>query len=116
MVGKNAMIILDALLQLGGADDTEIDGTDEVGSPAICTDEMICSCQNIRGMHELDYSFLMRACAQFDHGEYDSQKEALDRTESEWWLKSITVEFNNFICRGGWQFIPLKHATGSGRN
>ena len=58
---------------------------------------MIHSCQNIGGMYELSEIFLMRTCMQSDPGEPNSWEEALDRTECEWWLKSTTDEFNNFI-------------------
>ncbi len=30
-------------------------------------------------------------------------------------MKSITAEFNNFIRRGGWEFVPIKRVTESGR-
>ena len=44
---------------------------------------MICSCQNICGMHELVDVFLAYARVQLDPAEHNSWKEALDGTESE---------------------------------
>ena len=98
--------------------DPEVGGTDDVEVSTIWTDDMIYSCQNIGGIDgicELVDMFLMHTCIQSDPGEPNSWKEALDGTEREWWLKSITAEFNNFIRRGGWEFVPLKRVTESGR-
>ena len=39
----------------------------------------------------------------------------MDGPEREWWIKSLTAEFNNFISRGAWEFVPLQQATESGR-
>ena len=52
---------------------------------------------------------------QSDPCETNSWEEAMDGTKCEWWLESKTTEFNNFIHRGGWEFIPFKRVTESGR-
>ena len=44
--------------------------------------------------------FLFHTCIQSNPGEHKSWKEALNSPKREWWLKSITAEFNNFLSRG----------------
>ena len=52
----------------------------------------------------LDF-FLFHTCIQSDPGEPKSWKEALEGPEREWWVKSMTSEFNNFLSRGAWEFV-----------
>ena len=66
--------------------------------PTIWTHDIIYSCQNIGGTHKWVGMFLVRA--QSHLGELNSYKESLDVIELKWWLNSITVEINNFTCRG----------------
>ena len=63
----------------------------------VWTEEHVQATKNIDGMEELLDLFLMHSCIQSDPGEPTSWKEALDGPEREWWTKSITAEFNNFI-------------------
>ena len=59
------------------------------------------------GMDELFEFYVMHACIQSDPGEPTDWKVALNGREREWWLKSITAEFNNFLKRDAWKFVPL---------
>ena len=58
----------------------------------------------------------MHACIQYDPGEPTKWKDALYGPEREWWLKVTRAEFNNFLNRGGWKFVPLDVVRKSGRN
>ena len=102
--------------------DSEVGGTSTTGGTnhdmevsVVWTEEHVQATKNIDGMEELLDLFLMHSCIQSDPGEPTSWKEALDGPEREWWTKSITAEFNNFISRGAWEFVPLSQAIDSGR-
>ena len=95
---------------------SETGGTNEdVQISVVWTEDFVQATKNIDGMDELLDLFLMHSCIQSDPGEPTSWKEALDGPEREWWIKSITAEFNNFISRGAWEFVPLQEAIDSGR-
>ena len=49
--------------------------------------------------------FLFHTCIQSDPGEPKSWKDALHGPEREWWIKSMTAEFNNFLSHGAWEFV-----------
>ena len=74
---------------------------------AIWTEDVIYSCQNIGGTHELVEIFLMHGCMQSDLGEPKSWEEALDGTKCEWSLKLITDKVKKNIRRGGWELFHL---------
>jgi len=84
-----------------------VETSDDAEISVIWTDEMVQATKNIGGMNELVEMFLMHTCIQSDPGEPTNWKDALNGPEREWWLKSVTSEFNNFISRGGWKFVPL---------
>ena len=42
-------------------------------------------------------------------------KEAISSPEREYWLKLITSEFNNFLSRGAWEFVPVADIKAKGR-
>ena len=42
-------------------------------------------------------------------------KPAVEGPEREWWIKSITSEFNNFLSRGAWKFLPRQMVYDSNR-
>ena len=59
--------------------------------------------------------FLYHACIQNDPGTPESWKAAIESPEREYWIKSMTAEFNNFLSRGAWKFVPLKDVKNKGR-
>ena len=67
------------------------------------------------GIDEIMEFYIMHACIQSDPGEPTSWKDALSGPEREWWIKAIRAEFNNFLARGGWKFVPLDVVRKSGR-
>ena len=81
--------------------------SDKAEISVIWTDKMVQATKDIGGMSELVEMFSMHTCIQSDPGEATNWKDALNGPKREWWLKSVTLEFNNFISRGGWKFVPL---------
>lgn len=63
-------------------------------------------------MHE---QYVLHACIQSDPGEPTNWKVAFAGDEREWWIKSATSEFNNFISRKAWKFVPRKEVKEKGR-
>ena len=59
--------------------------------------------------------FLHHTCIQNDPGTPESWKSAIESPEREYWIKSMTAEFNNFLSRGAWKFVPLKDVINKGR-
>ena len=84
----------------------------------ILTDDTLFSFASVGGMvHDTidnfddDEDFLVElhiyyAYIQSDPGEPTRWKDALSGPEQDWWLKSTTAEFNNFLSRKAWAFIP----------
>ena len=59
--------------------------------------------------------FLAQLCIQLDLGEPKDWKEALIRSEREWCIKHVTVEFDNVMSRNSYEFVSLKQVINSGR-
>ena len=91
------------------------DATTDVEVSVVWTDELVTTCENIGGIDDLIEYFVMHACIQSDPGEPTRWKEALEGPEREWWMRAITSEFNNFLKRGAWKFVPIDDAKNSGR-
>ena len=60
-------------------------------------------------------SEVCHTCITSDPGEPTDWKLAFKGPEREWWIKSVTAEFNNFLTRKGWKFVPIEVAKQSGR-
>ena len=60
-------------------------------------------------------NFLFHTCIQSDPGTPHDWKLALKGEHKEWWTKSICAEFNNFLTRTAWKFVPLKEVLDQGR-
>ena len=60
-------------------------------------------------------TFVLHTCIQSDPGEPRDWKEAISGSEREWWIQSITSEFNNFLSRKAWKFIPRSIVQSKGR-
>ena len=86
---------------------------------AVITDDVICTFQPVGGMdndeEELINSFLMHVCIQSDPDAPIKWQDALDGPEREWWIKSITAEFNSFINRSAWKFVSLEEVKENGK-
>ena len=102
--------------------DSELDGnsgseSDDTEISYIWTDDIaaMTKTDGIADEDELLDFYVMHACIQSDPGEPNSWKDALSGTEREWWMKAIRSEFNNFLNRGGWKFVPLTEVLDSGR-
>jgi len=39
----------------------------------------------------------------------------IESLEREFWIKSMTAEFNNFLSRDAWKFVPLQKVIDKGR-
>ena len=85
---------------------------DDASIHHIFTDDMFMTYSSAGGMsYDSDNEddildmFLFHTCIQSDPGEPKSWKEALQGPEREWWIKSMTAEFNNFLSRGAWEFV-----------
>ncbi|MGB2452939.1 MAG: reverse transcriptase domain-containing protein, partial [Candidatus Poseidoniaceae archaeon] len=59
--------------------------------------------------------FVLHACIQSDPGEPTKWREAFEGLEREWWIKSATAEFNNFLSRGAWKFVPRQYVLDQNR-
>ena len=57
----------------------------------------------------------MHMCIQSDPGEPTRWQDAFNGPEREWWLKSTIAEFNNFLGRNAWKFVPLSEVKKRGR-
>ena len=60
-------------------------------------------------------NFLFHTCIQSDPGTPHDWKLALKGEHKEWWTKSICAEFNNFLTRTAWKFVPLEEVLDQGR-
>ena len=49
----------------------------------------------------------MHVCIQSDPDVPIKWQDTFDGPEREWWIKSITAEFNNFMNRSAWKFMSL---------
>ena len=81
----------------------------------VLTEHLIASFENEGGMDTLVDAFLFHTCIQNDPGTPASWKAAVSSPEREFWIKSITAEFNNFLSRGAWEFVPLQEVKAQGR-
>ena len=79
----------------------------------IFTDDMLLTYSSLGGM-SAGYNdnednimdlFLFHTYIQSDPGEPKSWKDAVHGLEREWWIKFMTAEFNNFLCRPAWEFV-----------
>jgi len=59
--------------------------------------------------------FLFHTCIQSDPGTPATWRSAVESPEREFWTKSMTAEFNNFISRDAWKFVPLQEVKDKGR-
>jgi len=57
---------------------------------------------------ESDALSIHHTCIQSDPGTLESWRSAIESPEREFWIKSMTAEFNNFLFRGAWEFVPLQ--------
>ena len=60
-------------------------------------------------------TFILNTCIQSDPGEPRNWKEAILGSEREWWIQSITSEFNNFLSLKTWKFIPRRIVQSKGQ-
>ena len=81
----------------------------------IYTPDIIASFEKEGGIDNLIELFLFHTCIQSDPGTPLHWKDALSSPEREYWLKSTTSEFNNFLSRGAWEFVPLADVKAQGR-
>ena len=81
----------------------------------IYTPDLIATFEKDGGIDTLIDAFLFHTCIQNDPGTPMTWKEAATCAEREYWLKSMTSEFNNFISRGAWQFVPMSEVKTKGR-
>ena len=81
----------------------------------IYTPDLIATFEKYGGIDTLIDAFLFHTCIQNDPGTPMTWKEAATCAEREYWLKSMTSEFNNFISRGAWQFVPMSEVKAKGR-
>ena len=87
----------------------------------IMTDDVFITYTSVGGMDTIDdedcilENFILHTCIQSDPGEPTKWKEAFNGPEREWWIQSATAEFNNFISRKAWKFVPRKDVTSKGR-
>ena len=95
--------------------------SDEDGINVILTEEIMFSFRSVGGI--LDYDdednlneqLVMHTCIQSDPGEPTRWQDALNGPEREWWLKATIAEFNNFLIRGAWKFVPRHEVKSRGR-
>jgi len=52
--------------------------------------------------------FLFHTCIQSDPGTPATRRSPVESPEREFWIKSMTAEFNDFLSRGAWKFVPLR--------
>ena len=100
----------------GDTEPTKLDFGDT--SPSIhhiYTPNLIATFEKDGGIDTLIDAFLFHTCIQNDPGTQMTWKEAATCAEREYWLKSMTSEFNNFISRGAWQFVPMSEVKVKGR-
>jgi len=64
---------------------------------------------------ESDALSIHHTCIQSDPGTLESWRSAIESPEREFWIKSMTAEFNNFLFRGAWEFVPLQEVRDKGR-
>ena len=95
---------------------------DAVAINLVFTDDVIFTYSSDGGiMGDLDDEddlldlYLMHTCIQSDPGEPTRWRDALEGDDREWWLQSTTSEFNNFLSRGAWKFVPLEFAKSKGK-
>jgi len=116
VTGDTTPMIIDGTGQPKAANLAENDeAMTDVEVSVVWTDELVTACKNIGGMDDLIEYFVMHACIQSGPGEPTRWKEALEGPEREWWMRAITSEFNNFLKRGAWKFVPIANAKNSGR-
>ena len=80
----------------------------------ILTDDIFFTSASVGGMGDnntddeyvLHEKYVLHTCIQSNPGEPSIWKEAFAGDEREWWIKSATSEFNNFISRDAWKFVP----------
>ena len=88
----------------------------------ILTDDTFFELSSVGGMSDviddedifLD-TYILHACIQSDPGEPTRWKDAFYGPEREWWIKSATSEFNNFLSRNAWKFVTRKSVYEKGR-
>ena len=94
---------------------------DEAEINVILTEEMMFSFRSVGGMVDhsdedyLNEQLVMHMCIQSDPGEPTRWQDAFNGPEREWWLKSTIAEFNNFLGRNAWKFVPLSEVKKRGR-
>ena len=74
----------------------------------IYTNEFVATNEKEGGIDSLVNTFLFHTSIQNDPGTPNTWKEAIESPECEFWIKSMTAEFNNFLSRDAWDFVPLK--------
>jgi len=116
VTGDTTPMIIDGTSQPKAANLAENDeAITDIEVSVVWTNELVKTCENIGGMDDLIEYFVMHACIQPDPGEPTRWKEALEGPEREWWMRAITSEFNNFLKRGAWKFVPIADAKNSSR-
>lgn len=85
----------------GNTEPTRLDfGTTSPSIHHIYTSDLIATFEKDGGIDTLINAFLFHTCIQNDPGTPMTWKEASTCAEREYWIKSMTSEFNNFISRG----------------